>query len=124
MQAELYKEQIKVLREEARMLLCKEENQIDQLELIDVLQRLGVAYHFNNEIRNILDNIYSMDKSKKKNLHATALEFRLLRQHGYDISTGFRFLMTGCSLLTLILLEIHTQKIVYMFLYCCCRCFS
>ncbi|MED6213153.1 hypothetical protein PIB30_090500, partial [Stylosanthes scabra] len=74
--------------EEVRSMLCKVENQLDQLDLIDVLQRLGVAYHFKNEIRNILDNIYNMDNSnKKKDLHATALGFRLLRQYGYDIST-------------------------------------
>lgn len=90
MQEESYKEQSRVLREEVRMMLCKVENHLDQLELIDVLQRLGVAYHFNNEIMNILDNIYNMGTFKrKKNLHATALEFRLLRQHGYNISTGF-----------------------------------
>ena len=90
MQEELHLKQSRVLREEVRMMLCKVENQLDQLELIDVLQRLGVAYHFKNEIRNILDNIYNMDNSKKqKNLYATALQFRLLRQHGYDISTGF-----------------------------------
>ena len=71
------------------MMLNKTENELDQLEFIDVLQRLGVAYHFNNEIRDILDNIYIEQTFKlKKNLHATALEFRLLRQHGYDTSTG------------------------------------
>ncbi|KAL1300282.1 hypothetical protein HN51_044960 [Arachis hypogaea] len=84
---ESYKEKIKVLREEVRMVLCKVEKMLDQLELIDVLQRLGIAYHFNNEIWNILNNIYYMDNSEKKSLHVTALEFRLLRQHGYNIST-------------------------------------
>ncbi|XP_061354026.1 terpene synthase 10-like [Gastrolobium bilobum] len=85
---EMHAEQRRVLREEVRIMLCEVENEVDQLELIDVLQRLGVDYHFDKEIRNILDNIYYMDASKrKKNLHATALEFRLLRQHAYDIST-------------------------------------
>ncbi|QHN78593.1 hypothetical protein HN51_055814 [Arachis hypogaea] len=86
---DVYVEKSQMLREEVRMMLFKVENSVDQLELIDVLQRLGVAYHFNNEIRNMLDNIYNMmDNSKKdKNLYATALGFRLLRQHGYDVST-------------------------------------
>ncbi|KAK7324202.1 hypothetical protein VNO77_27728 [Canavalia gladiata] len=85
---EKYLEQGRVLREEVRLMLGRLENQLDQLELIDVLQRLGIAYHFSDEISNILDNIYKMDAFKrKKNLYATALEFRLLRQHGYDIST-------------------------------------
>ncbi|XP_004488754.1 myrcene synthase, chloroplastic-like isoform X2 [Cicer arietinum] len=85
---EMYREQCKVLSEEVRMMLCKVKNEIDQLEFIDVLQRLGVAYHFNNEIRNILDNIYNTQTSNlKNNLYATSLKFRLLRQHRYNIST-------------------------------------
>ncbi|KAK2423870.1 terpene synthase [Trifolium repens] len=84
----MYIEQSLILREEVRMMLNKLENEVDELEFIDVLQRLGVAYHFTNEIRNILDNIYNTQSSKlKNNLHATSVKFRLLRQHGYDIST-------------------------------------
>lgn len=89
MQEESYAEKCGVLRDEVRMMFNKIENEVDQLEFIDVIQRLGVAYHFNNEIRNILDIIYNNQTSKlEKNLHATALKFRLLRQHHYDISTG------------------------------------
>ncbi|KAI5397337.1 hypothetical protein KIW84_063231 [Lathyrus oleraceus] len=88
MQEESYAEKCRVLREEVRMMFNKIENEVDQLEFIDVIQRLGVAYHFSNEIRNILDIIYNNQTSKlEKNLHATALKFRLLRQHHYDIST-------------------------------------
>ncbi|MED6208432.1 hypothetical protein PIB30_045005 [Stylosanthes scabra] len=84
---EKYLEQSLVLREEGRVMLCKVENHVDQLDLIDVLQRLGIAYHFKNEIKNMLQNIYNMDKSEnRKDLHALALEFRILRQHGYHMS--------------------------------------
>lgn len=92
LQEGMYAEQVRVLREEVRMMLCKVKDEIDQLEFIDVMQRLGVAYHFDNEIRNILDNIYNTQETsskRRKNLYATSLEFRLLRQHGYDISTGY-----------------------------------
>jgi len=79
-----------MLKEKVRMMFNKMENEFDQLEFIDVLQRLGVAYQFNNEIRNMLDNIYNSQTSKlKNNLYATSLKFRLLRQHGYNISTGY-----------------------------------
>jgi (+)-delta-cadinene synthase len=89
MQDEMYAKECRVLREEVWMIFNKIENEIDQLEFVDVLQRLGVAYHFTNEIRNILDNIYNTQSSKlKNNLYATTLKFRLLRQHGYNISTG------------------------------------
>ncbi|XP_058728355.1 terpene synthase 10-like [Vicia villosa] len=85
---EIYAEKSRVLREEVRMMFNKIENEVDQMEFIDVIQRLGVAYHFKNEIKNILDTIYNNQTSNlKKNLHATALKFRLLRQHRYDIST-------------------------------------
>ncbi|WJX25783.1 hypothetical protein P8452_14788 [Trifolium repens] len=85
---EMYAKECRVLREEVWMIFNKIENEIDQLEFVDVLQRLGVAYHFTNEIRNILDNIYNTQSSNlKNNLYATTLKFRLLRQHGYNIST-------------------------------------
>ena len=63
-----------------------------QLELIDDLQRLGLGYHFEHEIKSILKKIYEDDRSsetlERNDLHAAALKFRLLRQHGYDISQG------------------------------------
>ncbi|CAI8587473.1 unnamed protein product [Vicia faba] len=84
----MYKEQCLMLREKVRMMFKKMESEIHQLEFIDVLQRLGVAYQFPSEIRNILDNIYNTQTSKlKNNLYATSLKFRLLTQHGYTIST-------------------------------------
>ncbi|RYQ95635.1 (-)-alpha-terpineol synthase-like isoform X2 [Arachis ipaensis] len=86
---ESYIKKREVLKEEVRMMLCEVENHVHQLELIDILQRLGVAYHFKDEIKSILDNIYNMEIfNTKKILYATALQFRLLRQHGYDISAG------------------------------------
>ncbi|XP_058722821.1 terpene synthase 10-like isoform X1 [Vicia villosa] len=85
---EIYAKKFRVLREKVKMMFNKMESEVYQLEFIDVLQRLGVDYHFNYEIRNMLDNIYNTQTSNlKNNLYATALKFRLLRQHGYDIST-------------------------------------
>ncbi|KAI4331824.1 hypothetical protein L6164_016780 [Bauhinia variegata] len=71
-------------------------NPLPQLEQIDVIQRLGVDYHFSNEIKNILDHVYNNKDTfkRERNLHAAALEFRLLRAHGYhvfaDVFDGFR----------------------------------
>lgn len=65
---------------------------LHQLELIDTLQRLGVSYHFEDEIKKILNAIHSSNHSnyeqKQDGLYAVALKFRLLRQHGHDISAG------------------------------------
>ncbi|KFK32674.1 hypothetical protein AALP_AA6G274100 [Arabis alpina] len=65
--------------------------QLEQLELIDKLQKLGVSYHFEQEIKNILMGIYHKDVreyNEKEDLHATALKFRLLREHGFNVSEG------------------------------------
>ncbi|KAL8112903.1 hypothetical protein AgCh_020276 [Apium graveolens] len=59
---------------------------LDQLELIDQLHKLGVAYHFQDEIERNLKKIHGNNEKWDQNLHATALRFRLLRGHGYDVS--------------------------------------
>ncbi|KAI9086077.1 hypothetical protein K1719_032154 [Acacia pycnantha] len=86
-----YEEESKKLREQVRIMLLEIVNPLNQLEFIDTLQRLGIGHHFKEEINKIMENVYNnnvVDKFKsKQNLHETALEFRLLRQHGYDIST-------------------------------------
>ncbi|KAE8696025.1 (R)-limonene synthase 1 [Hibiscus syriacus] len=86
-----YGGQVEELKGRVRMMLndMGGDEPLDELEMIDNLLRLGVAYHFDDEIHNILGNIYRNNDSnqiKKDNLYATALEFRLLREHGYHSS--------------------------------------
>ncbi|XP_031262430.1 (R)-limonene synthase 1, chloroplastic-like [Pistacia vera] len=85
---EAYRKKAEKLTEEVRMIINSMDNPLDQLELIDNLQRLGVANHFEREIKNILDRVHNISdhKWKKGNLYATSLEFRLLRKHGYYIT--------------------------------------
>ena len=96
MQEESCTRQINVLVEQVRMVLHKVGDPLEQLELIDVLQRLGLSYHFEAELKRILEALYSNDHGgdidtwKTKNLYATALKFRLLRQHGYSVSQGIQ----------------------------------
>ncbi|XP_010514206.1 PREDICTED: 1,8-cineole synthase 1, chloroplastic [Camelina sativa] len=81
-----------LLKRKVKRMLHVTKSRLEQLELIDDLQKLGVSYHFELEINNILTdfhlkngrNIWKCDK--EEDLHATALEFRLLRQHGFDVS--------------------------------------
>ncbi|KAH7856190.1 hypothetical protein Vadar_033751 [Vaccinium darrowii] len=75
------------LKEDVKIMLDEEVDPVDGLEMIDDLQRLGVFYHFEDEIKRVLESIYNnkYDKWKEEDLHATALKFRLLRQHGYDV---------------------------------------
>ena len=79
------------------MMLHKVVDPLGQLELIDILQRLGISYHFEGEIKRILEGLNNnidhgsdADTLKTKNLYATALKFRLLRQHGYIVPPGIK----------------------------------
>ncbi|KAJ9549666.1 hypothetical protein OSB04_022209 [Centaurea solstitialis] len=61
------------------------------LELIDAVQRLGVAYHFKDEIEECLNQIYVMYGDQwvdNNDLKTTSLWFRLLRQQGFNVSSG------------------------------------
>ncbi|GKU94202.1 hypothetical protein SLEP1_g7728 [Rubroshorea leprosula] len=95
---EAYSRRRDKLKEDVRVMLQKEVNDEDQLELIDNLQRLGLSYHFEDEVKKNLDRIYNKNHGnyghKKDSLYAIALEFRILRQHGYNVTqeifNGFR----------------------------------
>ncbi|XP_038905757.1 (+)-gamma-cadinene synthase-like [Benincasa hispida] len=86
------KEQVKKLKEEIRMMVVVYvENPLEKLKLVDSIQRLGVSYHFENEIDQILEHLYVsystlLNKDGDEDLHTIALLFRLLRQQGYRIS--------------------------------------
>ncbi|GMN40651.1 hypothetical protein TIFTF001_009870 [Ficus carica] len=60
-----------------------------QLKLIDAIQRLGLSYHFEREIDEALQKMYDtyQDHVHDGYLYNVALCFRLLRQHGYNISS-------------------------------------
>lgn len=84
------------------MMLHKAVDPLHQLELIDNLQRLGLSYHFQSDIRVILESIHintnyqgGDNMCKKENLYYSALQFRLLRQHGYSIPQGNQNTTTG-----------------------------
>ncbi|KAH7652865.1 (-)-germacrene D synthase protein [Dioscorea alata] len=63
----------------------------EEMQLIDALQRLGVAYHFEQEISEALSFINNTSTFHHSygddDLHLVALRFRLLRQHLYDASS-------------------------------------
>ncbi|KAK7825294.1 (-)-germacrene d synthase, partial [Quercus suber] len=86
------KQQVQELKEEVMcMLTSPVEKPSQKLNLIDVLQRLGVSYHFENEIENFLQQLHRTlldhdDQENDDDLYTVALQFRLLRQQGYYIS--------------------------------------
>ncbi|XP_017979597.1 PREDICTED: probable terpene synthase 9 [Theobroma cacao] len=73
------------LKQGGRDLLATMKEPRDQLDLINTLQRLGVAYHFEKDIKDILAKL--VDANIATDLYTVALQFRLTRQNGFFIST-------------------------------------
>ncbi|KAF3651986.1 putative beta-caryophyllene synthase-like [Capsicum annuum] len=83
------------LKEEVRnILVMSPSKSLQKLDLINTIQLLGVAYHFEHEIEESLSNIYNcyeewiVEYGNKSDLHAVALSFRLLIQQGYYVSSA------------------------------------
>ncbi|KAG5133684.1 hypothetical protein JHK82_024872 [Glycine max] len=78
----------KVEEEVRRMINGADTEALRLLELIDEIQRLGLTYKFEKDIFKALEKTISLDENEKhiSGLHATALSFRLLRQHGFEVS--------------------------------------
>lgn len=86
-----YDQKLKHVRE--LLISEKFENSTESLMLVDSIQRLGIEYHFQEEIEAVLRRHY-MDASATTcfdvhsynyTLHDLSLFFRLLRQHGFFI---------------------------------------
>ncbi|PHT73341.1 hypothetical protein T459_24126 [Capsicum annuum] len=83
------------LKEEVRKMLVMmaPSKYLQKLDLINTIQRLGIAYHFECEIEESLSYMYTcyeewIDEVDDDDLHAIAICFRLLRQQGYYVSCG------------------------------------
>ncbi|XXG83128.1 hypothetical protein AAC387_Pa10g0957 [Persea americana] len=77
------------LKEEVKRMLINVNDHLHELNLIDAIQRLGVAYHFEKENADALiriHNTYSDKEDDSDDLHTISLRFRLLRQEGYNAS--------------------------------------
>ncbi|XP_050376031.1 (-)-germacrene D synthase-like isoform X2 [Argentina anserina] len=88
-------DRLQEMKEEVkRMVTAPFEKQSQILQLIDDIQRLGVAYLMENEISQVLQQIHDnfsgkcLDDQEENddNLYTAALRFRLLRQQGYKVS--------------------------------------
>ncbi|CAA0805835.1 Terpenoid synthase 17 [Striga hermonthica] len=88
---EKYAEAILELKEEARSMLtiAKGKTISERIVLIDTLERLGVGYHFDQEIEDQLEDILTKFESGDEfgyDLFTTSLGFRILRQHHHYVS--------------------------------------
>ncbi|PIA28345.1 hypothetical protein AQUCO_07100012v1, partial [Aquilegia coerulea] len=89
---------IKELKNEVKSILSiAVADSFQELDLIDKIQRLGVAYHFEDEIKDALQRAYNDDYAHFFDQHVlndhehadlcyVSLRFRLLRQSGYYVS--------------------------------------
>lgn len=101
--APAYYERVGMLVEEIKQLLLSEMEDsnydlIKRLHIVDTLECLGIDRHFQHEIKTgALDYVYRCWNEKGigvgssdscKDLNATALGFRALRLHRYNVSSG------------------------------------
>ncbi|XP_052141622.1 ent-pimara-8(14),15-diene synthase isoform X1 [Oryza glaberrima] len=67
------------------------QNAYSQLCMVDTLEKMGISNNFSCEIRDILDMIYRLwihnEEELMLDMGTCAMAFRLLRMHGYDISS-------------------------------------
>lgn len=62
-----------------------------QIKLIDSVEHLGLGCYFEDQIKTMLNNLMTsgyVNLVQNDGLHATAVLFRLLRQHRFMISEG------------------------------------
>ncbi|GAV89772.1 Terpene_synth domain-containing protein/Terpene_synth_C domain-containing protein [Cephalotus follicularis] len=86
---EEYKRLAEQLKEKVKDMFVEAVDQLAKLNLVDRIAKLGLAYLFEKEIRDTLDTMASFEISNpnvEQNLYAIALYFRILRQHGYEVS--------------------------------------
>lgn len=59
--------------------------------MVDSLEKLGIDFHFQEEIQTVLDQTYRLWQQQEDDIFleptTCAMAFRLLRLHGYDISS-------------------------------------
>ncbi|XP_037497536.1 casbene synthase, chloroplastic-like [Jatropha curcas] len=90
---ELLSKQVELLNEKIKkeMLNVSTSDLAEKIILIDSLCRLGVSYHFEEEIQENLTRIFNTQPNflneKDYDLFTVAVIFRVFRQHGFKISS-------------------------------------
>ncbi|CAN1319106.1 Alpha-farnesene synthase [Linum perenne] len=78
------------LKEEVKLIFHHTTDLTAKLELVDLTGKLGLAHFFEEEIKEALDFVALTVRDRsfisRENLYLCALSFRLLRQHGYQVS--------------------------------------
>ncbi|XP_022751622.1 probable terpene synthase 6 [Durio zibethinus] len=85
--------EIDTLKEKVKdMLMASTADPIQNVKLVDTLLRLGVSYHFENDIENQLERIFDSQRNlvagNDHDLNSTSIVFRVFRQYGFKMSCG------------------------------------
>ncbi|KAJ9141349.1 hypothetical protein P3X46_031891 [Hevea brasiliensis] len=88
---ESWTRRVEALKEKVKdMLMADASNPIKKIELINLLCRLGLSYHFEREIEEQLIHIFNwvpqLFDENDYDLYTTALLFQVLRQHGFKMT--------------------------------------
>ncbi|KAE8668181.1 putative Terpene synthase 21 [Hibiscus syriacus] len=83
--------EIDPLKEQVKdMLMASAADPVENVKFIDTLVRVGVSYHFENEIENQLESIFKSHHNlftwNHLDINSTSVVFRVFRQHGFKMS--------------------------------------
>ncbi|KAK2640241.1 hypothetical protein Ddye_028036, partial [Dipteronia dyeriana] len=85
-----YGRQIEELKDEVQEMLVAANDPVEKINLINLVCRLGVSYHFQTEIELQLNHIFESQHNlgcdNDYDLYTISVLFRVLRQHGYKMS--------------------------------------
>lgn len=87
------------------------EKPLEALKMIDIIQRLGLSYHFEDDINSILTGFSNISSQTHEDLLTASLRFRLLRHNGHKISPG-----TNPTPFFFFLFLIVCEKKIFLFL--------
>ena len=85
LQYEIHATRLEGLKEDVKTLLTSTKDSSVLLKLIDSIQRLGAAYHFEKEIKDVIG---IQNPNVTSDLYTKALQFRILRERGFPVSSG------------------------------------
>uniref|UniRef100_A0A7N0V974 Uncharacterized protein n=1 Tax=Kalanchoe fedtschenkoi TaxID=63787 RepID=A0A7N0V974_KALFE len=109
--------EIEELRAEVRQQLnALASEPLKQLKMVDAIQLLGLGYHFSEEIEQTLESLSAnIFNTGGYDLYHTSLCFRLLRQHGYNVSSAIfnRFINTNGGLIEDLLSDVQGMLSFY-----------
>lgn len=81
----------KLKEEVVSCTFSKSDSPVALLELVDIIDKFGLSNYFQVQTKVALEKTIMHMKScssKEEDLYATALCFRILREHGYHASQG------------------------------------